>query len=79
MADPDAKKAAVWTSSITAAGVGGQQASKFLKLMGIKKAPTSITNVSRAYSLKIPDPIEQVADTVISLAYIVKATIHSII
>ncbi|KAE9415106.1 hypothetical protein Angca_007065 [Angiostrongylus cantonensis] len=34
------KNVGLWSSAITACGVGGDQANKFLKLMGIKNAPT---------------------------------------
>ncbi|VDM67507.1 unnamed protein product, partial [Strongylus vulgaris] len=33
------KNAGLWSSAITASGVAGEQANKFLKLMGIKNAP----------------------------------------
>ncbi|VDK49090.1 unnamed protein product [Cylicostephanus goldi] len=33
------KNAGLWSSAITASGVAGEQANKFLKLMGIKHAP----------------------------------------
>jgi len=33
------KNAGLWSSAIAASGVDGQQANKFLKLMGIKNAP----------------------------------------
>ncbi|KIH50886.1 hypothetical protein ANCDUO_19032, partial [Ancylostoma duodenale] len=34
------KNAGLWASAITASGVAGEQANKFLKLMGVKNAPT---------------------------------------
>ncbi|EYC14317.1 hypothetical protein Y032_0041g471 [Ancylostoma ceylanicum] len=34
------KNAGLWASAITASGVAGDQANKFLKLMGVKNAPT---------------------------------------
>ncbi|KAK6036729.1 hypothetical protein COOONC_25766 [Cooperia oncophora] len=34
------KNVGLWSSAITASGVGGDQANKFLKLMGIKNVPT---------------------------------------
>ncbi|VDL75890.1 unnamed protein product [Nippostrongylus brasiliensis] len=42
---PAEKNVGLWSSAITASGVAGEQANKFLKLMGIKNAPAKLFSV----------------------------------